>query len=257
MLAWWRKDRRDAQRQTEPDDLAQHVGMGVCALEARVVVELRVGRTTVLPPVGFQPFTEPARPQSGTNPGTANRAPEGTGRQHIQSGTGLQREIFNDIKSVQFRLPGGHVRQIPARGRRGAAHPPHALQSAVRFENPSDGAQARPWGFGSGRAQRVLDGLCAHEAQIPLPQFLPQSEDPSLHAEVGLTTVPARRMGLIRPVHLRQLLSVCAGQPVLQVSQTDAKASRHGALSLSAPYRRDHRLPFCFRELFTRNTVSD
>ena len=38
MLARGRKDGRDAQRQATADDLAQHIGMSVCSLEARVVV---------------------------------------------------------------------------------------------------------------------------------------------------------------------------------------------------------------------------
>ena len=67
------KDGGDAQRQTKTDDLAQDIRMGVRALEARIIVELGIGRTAVPPPVRCHPLTEPFRAQGGTNPGTADR----------------------------------------------------------------------------------------------------------------------------------------------------------------------------------------
>ena len=91
---------------------------------------------------------------------------------------------------------------------------------------------------------------------IALP-ILTQRQHAPWQADVGLATLPSRRRGLIRPVHLRQLLAVRARQPVLQVSQAAAKPPCHGALGLSAAPRRHQRLSFCFRELFTLNTVSD
>src|SRR5208283_6063219 len=103
MLARWRKDGRDAQRQATADDLAQHIRMSVCSLEARVVVELGIRWTAMLVPVCFQPFAEPSRTQGGTDPRPAGRAPKCPGRKHVQPGTRLQRKVFDDIERVQFR----------------------------------------------------------------------------------------------------------------------------------------------------------
>ena len=71
-----RKDGRDAQRETTADDLPKHIRMGMRSLEARIVVELGISRTSVLPPMGFQPLAEPAGAQGGTDPRPANRSPK-------------------------------------------------------------------------------------------------------------------------------------------------------------------------------------
>lgn len=191
MLARRRKDRGDSQRQAKADDLPQHIRMRVRSLEARVVVELGIGRATVRPPVGLQPLTEPARAQGGTDPRASDRAPQGPGGQHVQPGTGFQREVFDDIKGVQFRRACRHVGQIPARRRGGAAHAPHGIQRPMRFEHTPDGAQARSSAFGSFGEQSIEDGLCANESQVALTEFPAQRQNAALQADFGLPSLLA------------------------------------------------------------------
>jgi hypothetical protein len=125
----------------------------------------------------------------------------------------------------------------------------------VSLEDPSDSAQTRQPSVRTFGPQRVLDGLRANESQIALSQFTPQSQDSALHTGLGLPSVNAWSVGLIQPVHPIQSLASCAGQPVLQVSQANPKATRHGALRLTVPRCRHHRLPFLFSEFVIARTL--
>lgn len=99
-----------------------------------------------------------------------------------------------------------------------------------------------------------MDGLGTDEAQVARPQLLPQSEHAALQTDAGWSARLAGCGRLIPPVHLVQVLSVRARQPVLQMSQANAQAPRHGALRLPTTNRRHHRRPIFFRAFFmTRN----
>ena len=176
-------------------------------------------------------------------------------RKHVQPWPRFQREVFDDIEGIQFRVARGHVRQIPTRRWGRATHPPNGIQSAMAFEHAPDGSQARQFAFGAGSDQRICNGLRADESQITLAQFLTQGEDAALQDDVGLTTLLARRVRLVRPIHPLQLLSARPSQPVLQVPQSHPKQARHDPLQLPTANRHHHRPPIFFREFFILKTI--
>src|ERR1035441_8586216 len=178
--------------------------------------------------MGFQPLAEPAGAQGGADPRPANRPPKCSRRKHVQPWPRFQREVFDDIEGIQVPVARGHVRQIPTRRWGRATHPPNGIQSAMAFEHAPDGSQARQFAFGAGSDQRICNGLRADESQITLAQFLTQGEDAALQDDVGLTTLLARRVRLVRPIHPLQLLSARPSQPVLQVPQLLTLAPRPG-----------------------------
>lgn len=85
LLTRWRKNRGDTQAQTKMHDSSEVRRMAVRALEDRVVIELNVSRKSPPAPVRRNQSTGArALGSGGKNPGTAEAAPEGNGRQGVE-----------------------------------------------------------------------------------------------------------------------------------------------------------------------------
>ena len=250
-----RKDGRDPEAEAPADDLAQHIGMRVRPLETGVVVERGLAGQAVRPPVRFQPLTEPARREGRADPGPADRSPQGAGGEPIQARPGLQRQILDDIESIEFGPPRGHGRQRPARRRGELAHAAHAVEQTVAAENAADGAPAGRRRFGSADRQRFTDGLRADEAQRAPPELLAQGHDAALDGGGRLPGLLPWSAGSIRPIDLPQRTLARPGQPALHGAERLFETSCAGVLRQTTAHGRHHRPPFFQEEFFMATSL--
>ena len=209
-LAWWCKHRNDLQRQTQATDTSDTVGKSVPSLEDRVVVELRIRG---------QPFAAPALKQNWE--GSACAGPlhrPGVAQRTVQAGAGEHRDerpvgdlqILDEVKSVEFGLGVGQIRQIPALGRRRPALSMRAIEHPVTRKHPVDRRALRDSLNRSALMQRQTDCIKSVLAQhAVLAQGSSHAQDVLVPGPQACGSRPGRVYGL-RSLHGQCLPRACA-----------------------------------------------
>lgn len=142
-LARRSKDRGDLESEAESDDAADGVGVLVGALEAGVVVELGVGGQADVLPVGHQRLESFPSGDEGSGPGLHQSAVERDGVEDFDIDSAANDKAGDDVEAIQFDVPLGHLRQIPASRRSGMWDSSTPIQGASPQQDSSDRANRR------------------------------------------------------------------------------------------------------------------
>jgi hypothetical protein len=159
------EDRGHAELEAEADDPPEDIGARVGPLEARIVVELRVGRAAVRLPVGGEAGQDGVRRRALERPRAGQPAAHRHRREHVEQRPARELEVLDHVDRVHLRRAGRHGRQVPARRRGRPPHPVAPVDGAVPNENPGDGALRR-----DGLAPAARPQSCPHRRRAVLPQ---------------------------------------------------------------------------------------
>jgi hypothetical protein len=243
------EDRDDTQLQAEPCDAAEGVAIDPIPLEDGVVVELGIVWQTVLAPVIKERFDRESGPPKGSHPAPAETSMQADAVEDHDVGTPTDDEAFHEVEAVEFRLPSGDARQIPAFGRRGMTNSCPSIESTAPQEDATDGASGGD-PLDSPLQKFVLNGSGAEFTEVAEQLEVPSDpEDQVLHAFRGGPRGPSSAAWRIREVDAIESLSARPSHPFLNRCQSHAKLPRHRSQRSSALNCRHHPLPQKFNTL--------
>ena len=249
-----RKDRDDAQTQTEVNHPAQMVGMGVRPLEAGVVVELGEVWVSVSAPVFGEGGEDIVGGEAGAGPALGQPAVQRQGIEHIQERTVFNDQAFHEIEGVEFGAAVGDGGQIPAGGGRRAA-----LATGAGKAGAGDEAGQRA-GRGGGQVpgEEFAAQCCGSvfaEGRMTF-ELEAQRQDAAEELAGGAvfgSGVTARAVGKVRA---EKALAFGAMKPFVSGAGADAEAGGDCAEGGTAPERRNDAAAFDEQGSFDMETES-
>jgi len=222
-----RKDRHETEAQTQMDDPSQTTGQTVWALEASIIVKLRVVGKAKEPPMCGQAGQHIQGGKGRLRPGRRQAAIEGNAIEHGDRGAATNGQVFDEIEGVQLDRTLGQIWQIPTWRRRNKPTAMGGEQEALPAQNSFDGAstgrrgnlflqELAPDGFGSELAQ----GTVVFEPGAQREDAF----DNRFRGAVGRTRIAA---GAVLPIHTLEALTLSAVIPFPSGAQADLEAAGH------------------------------
>jgi hypothetical protein len=235
----------DLQAQAEsghpPDRVPELMG----PLEARVVVELGVGRQAPRPPVGHQRSHDRVRRHGGQGPRRDEPAVERDAGEDLDRDPPFDHQVLDGVEAVEFpRLR----REVPAQGRRRGPHPAAAIEGPPAHEDAAD----RPdggWGIPPAGPLPMDRDRPVLAQGTPRLEVTAHREHARLHG-CGRAVHCGRDGGPVRPGHPIQTLSGCPLHPALDggTAHTETPGDRSHRLARADRYY--HRASTLFSDVF-------
>jgi hypothetical protein len=243
------EDRDDTQLQAESCDAAEGVAIDPIPLEDGVIVELGIVWQAVLAPVIKERFDRESGPPERSHPAPAETSMQADAVEDHDVGAPADDEAFHEIETVEFRLPSGDARQVPALRRRGTTNSCPSIESTAPQEDPTDGAGGGD-PLDSPLPKFVMNGSSAEFAKVAEQLEMPSdAEDQVLDAFRGCPGGPSSTTWCIREVDAVKSLSARPSHPFLNCCQSHAKLPRHRSQRSSALNCSHHPLPQKFNTL--------
>jgi hypothetical protein len=214
--------------------------MGVRPLEDRVVVELGVARQTELPPVLDQALDDELGGDALiAGPRGHQAAVQRDPVEHLDLRAIADDQSLDDVEAVEFPAPAGHLRQVPARWRRGPSRPMLMVQGAATTQDAVDGA-LRGERFDPAGSQVLEDRFGPEEAQVALGlQLAAHVEDRILDGPLGSLSDSGDRRA-IRPIHPAEARALRVADPAVNGRGAHAEVPRDLMLRSAASDGLDH-----------------
>jgi hypothetical protein len=229
-LMGWREDGNDVQLQAEPDDTTKGIRKLACSTKNGVVVELGIFREAVSSPVCNQRFRGGLGGPRRSHP-TGTKAGMQTDPGHdVHVGAATQAKVFDEVETIDVRLPGSEAWHVPAFGRRRPTNSRPSVESASAQENSADRAN------GGNRLEAALfQGQLDHHGAVLsqvalLPELLTNSQDQILNAGRRGDLLASSPAGPIEPDHASNTIIAGALYPTLNSSQCHTKLPSHRTL---------------------------
>ena len=233
------EDRGDSQKQAEPHDSTQDIGVLMGSLESGIVVELGIGRQPVLPPVAQQAGKcGPGGRLRGLGPCLSEASMQGDGRQDVDQRPVFNPQVFDPIEAVDFGLGRSDVRQVPALGGCGATQTTLSVQGSPTFQDTGDGSIRR--NIGQTAADPFLaegSGAVLAERAMNL-QVLSQVQNEVLD-DGGCAAGMMRAAGSVGEIHPVQSLACGMPDPALDGGLADVKLPGYDSHGQTSPDRVD------------------
>lgn len=234
------KDGGNIELQAEPYHPTEDISMLMRSLEARVVIELSVGRAPHRLPMRDETGHDPARGRGAKGPGGGQPAVERDAREDVSERSAGELEVLQDVEEVQFGLLAGHSGQVPSWRRRRTPEPLATNEPAVPRQDAANRADTRRVGDAVG-LQRAVDRRRAVLAEHTVgTQFVTQEENVMLEGQrraIDRGAAPRRATAPVDPI---QALPTRAGNPHLDGAQADAKSPSGRPHRRPAPHRSHH-----------------
>jgi len=226
--------RHHAQAQTQMDHAPQAIRMAVGALEAGIIVELNVVRTTEAAPVGGQPTQHIGGLDRGVRPRHGQAAIERDAVENIDGRAAPNDQALDHIKGVQLGLTVEQGGQIPTgrRGRLAAARPLNLAVANQDAANGGQGGQRRDL-LGAELGANRVGAVFAQGRMLlePLTELEDATDHPPRGAVVGMR-VAARSVSPVNPI---QSLAVGAADSLADHGHRDAELERDLTERSAAP----------------------
>ena len=147
----------DSQGQAQATHATHRIGKLVRPLEAGVVVKLCVMRQPDRTPARREVVDHLARANAKLGPSIGLIAMHRGRGEHRKLRPFVQLQVLDQIEAIEFSLPCGHLRQMPAARRRGPTQAFVGIGSPVPLEDASNGGYRRHQAV-SGLLQRLMNG---------------------------------------------------------------------------------------------------
>ncbi len=238
-LARRSEDGNDLKGEAEADDSADGVGKLMSALEASVIVKLRVGGQADALPVGSQRLEGLPSGDEGPGPGLHQATVERDGVEDLDIDSAANDKAGDDVEAIQLGFALSHWWQVPTSRRGLATNPSAPIQGASAQQDPCDCAHRRH-GVVALCEQLAMDrGITELSQRAGLLESLASGED-DLFGRDGYSVgglVRAERS--IAPRDAVQPLSSGSGNPSLNSRAADPELAGDPPSAPPRPNGRD------------------
>jgi len=219
------EDRGDSQKQAEPHDPTEDIGVLMGPLKSGIVVELGVSRSAVFSPVAQQACERRSGRHLGLlGPSLSEMPMEGNGRQDVDQGSVLNAEIFDQVEGVDFGLGGCDIGQIPALGGCRTALSSLPVDGSPAFKDTRDGSIGREI-VAASVGQFLADGSGAVLAQSAMEsQVASEVQNEVLQSGRGAASMEGPG-GSVRQIHPIEALACSILDPPLDGGLADMELS--------------------------------
>jgi hypothetical protein len=197
----------------------------VRAVEAGIVIELRVGRQAEGPPVLQQRGHRCFRGNGALRPRGDQAAVAGDAGEDLDADAAPEGQPLDGVEAIEFGLAPGHVRQVPAPRGRGPPDPRAAVQAAAPLQDATDGTD-RGHGRDAPRPQLAVDRRCTELAQVTGgAELVADGQHEVLHRVGAAVDRRGQAAGPIPPVDAVEPLAGGPAHPALDGAEGDAEAA--------------------------------
>ena len=237
------KDRDHPQTQAGSRHATDGIGMNLCPFKDRIVVELRVTRQTDRTPVLHQGLHDEIRREDRLRPRHDQTPVERNTIEDLNRRASLDDQAFDHVEAIQLRTAISHSGQVPAGGRRGAAHPSVVIQCPAALQDGANGPDRGRIGD-TPSDQFAVDGRGPELAQVTgLAQLLTNGQHEILQRAFRAVVRGGQAAGAVGPVHAIQALFASPCDPALDGGQGHSKAGSDLAQGITSPDSFDHLAP--------------